>query len=163
MLTANNLRTRFLSALFLTLLPSLVGAQTAESKRAMNEIRRLERAYTEAWNKKDTTTLAGIYAPRAIWIQGDGSMLVGQDTIRKVLAADAPNWPQLTLEPESTRVVGRTAWVTGTARFEGGGRNQYLTVFRRGSKYWKIDALAVVPVSPDSAPPGKMRVVGDSQ
>ncbi len=146
-------------ALLLVLGPSVVNAQ---GTKAINEIRRFEKAYTEAFNKKDSVTVAGMYAPGAVWINEDGSMLVGRDTIRKVVAAGAPNWPQLTLEPESTRVVGQTAWVTGTARFEGGQRNHYLTVFRRGSKYWKIDALAVVPVRPDSAPPAKLKVAEDS-
>jgi ketosteroid isomerase-like protein len=157
----NKLRTHFVSALFLTLVPSLVSAQTTQT--AVNEIRRLEQLYTEAFNIKDTATLAGMHSRGAIWIRGDGSMLVGQDTIRKVLAAEAPNWSKLTLEPESTRVVGQTAWVSGKARSEGGEPNQYLTVFRRGAKYWKIDALAVVPVRPDSAPPVTVKVSGDSQ
>jgi hypothetical protein len=30
-------------------------------------------------------------------------------------------------------------------------------------KYWKINALAVVPVGPDSVPPAKLKVVRDSQ
>ena len=155
--------------LLLVLVPSVASGQgikrpTIPLTKAVDEIRRFEQAYADAFNKKDTTTVMGMYAPGAIFIQGDGSVLVGQDTIKKVIAANAPNWPQMTLEADTTRVVGQTAWVTGTVRFKGSSDdvNRYLIVYRRGQKYWKINALAVVPVRPDSAPPAKIKVSGDS-
>src|SRR4051794_8397004 len=105
------LRFSFHLALVLVLGPSIANAQgTTPPQKAVNEIRRFEQAYAAAFNKKDTTTVIGMYAPDAIFVQADGSVLNGQDTIRKVIAMGAPNWPEMTIEPESTRVVGQTAW-----------------------------------------------------
>jgi ketosteroid isomerase-like protein len=108
----------------------------------------------------------GMYSPDALFIRGDGSMLVGKDAISKAIATGAPQWPQTTIESDSLRVVGNTAWDVGTSVDRSAGRDEvsrYLVVLRRGMKYWKISALAVVPVTADSAPPAKVRVSSGSQ
>jgi len=152
----------FLCAQLLALFPSFATAQGTAPQTAVKEIRKFEKVYSEAFNKKDGATVAAMYAPNAIFIPQDGGVLVGQDTIRKMFLADAPKWPQVRIEPESTRVVGQTAWVTGTVHFnsDGGGENasRYLIVLRRGSKSWKINSLAVVPQALDSAPPATLKV-----
>lgn len=136
-------------------------------RKTADEIRELREAYTDAFNKKDSATVAAMYSPDAIFIRGNGSVLVGQDAIRKAFATEAPQWPQLTaVTPDTLRVVGKTAWETGTTRAQpsGGGEqvSRYLIVLRRGLKYWKINSLAVVPVRADSAPPMTVRPSGDS-
>jgi ketosteroid isomerase-like protein len=98
-----------------------------------------------------------MYSPDAILIRGNGSVLVGQEAIGKAFAKEAAHWPQMTVESDSLRVVGHTAWETGTTRERepGGGEatSHYLIVLRRGMKYWKINSLAVVPetIAADSA------------
>ena len=164
------------SYLFLTILLMTVGSSVAAGqgietprvplRKAVDEIRELRAAYAEAFNKKDSVTVAGMYSPDAVFIRGDGSVLVGKDAISKAIATGAPQWPQTTIESDSLRVVGNTAWDVGTTRDQLAGGEQvsrYLVVLRRGMKYWKINALALVPVRPDSAPPAKVRVSGDSQ
>jgi ketosteroid isomerase-like protein len=103
----------------LTLPPTVVSGQAAPSSSAVGQIRRIENAYAETFNRKDTSTVTSMYARDAIFIRGDGSVLVGQDTIRKMIAAEAPHWPKISIEAESTRVNGQTAWESGTVRFKG--------------------------------------------
>jgi uncharacterized protein (TIGR02246 family) len=120
-------------------------------RTARQEIRDFREAYAEAFNNKDSTTVANMYAPDAIVIQGDGTVLVGKDAIRTAVAADAPTWPQMTITSDTLRVVGNTAWDVGTTRSqrsEGGEEvSHYLVVLRRGPKYWKVSRLAAVPES----------------
>ena len=164
------------SSLYLALLLIAVGSSVAAGqgiesprvplRKAVDEIRELRAAYANAFNKKDSVTVAGMYSPDAVFIRGDGSVLVGKDAISKAIATGAPQWPQTTIESDSLRVVGNTAWDVGTThdRLAGGEQvSRYLVVLRRGMKYWKINALALVPVRADSAPPVKMKVAGDSQ
>jgi uncharacterized protein (TIGR02246 family) len=141
--------------LLIAVAPSLARGQGVKTphtplRTSADEIRELREAYTDAFNKKDTATVAAMYSPDAILIRGNGSVLVGQDAIRKAFATEAPQWPQLTaVTPDTLRVVGKTAWETGTTRAQpsGGGEqvSHYLIVLRRGMKYWKINSLAVVP------------------
>jgi uncharacterized protein (TIGR02246 family) len=141
--------------LLIAVAPSLARGQGVKTphtplRSSADEIRDLREAYTDAFNKKDSATVAAMYSPDAILIRGNGSVLVGQDAIRKAFATEAPQWPQLTaVTPDTLRVVGKTAWETGTTRAQpsGGGEqvSHYLIVLRRGMKYWKINSLAVVP------------------
>jgi uncharacterized protein (TIGR02246 family) len=167
-----SLRTWLYLALLPMAIPPLVAAQGIEAPRiplrkAVDEIRQLREAYADAFNKKDSVTIAGMYSPDAIFIRGDGSVLTGKEAIRKDIATNAPQWPQTTIESDTLRVVGNTAWDVGTSRdrMAGGGEqvSRYLVVLRRGVKYWKINALALVPMRADSAPPVKMKVSRDSQ
>ena len=167
-----DLHSRIYVAVFLIFAaPSVANGQGIEKPRiplrqAVDEIRELRETYADAFNKKDSTTVAGMYSPDAIFIRGDGSMLVGKAAITKEIDANAPQWPQTTIESDSLRVVGHTAWDIGTTRdrMAGGGEqvSRYLVVLRRGLKFWKISALALVPVSPDSAPPVRVRPASDS-
>lgn len=134
--------------------PSVASGQGIERPRvplrtALVEIRTFRAAYADAFNKKDSTTVADMYAPDAIVIQRDGSVLVGKDAIRKSLATDASTWPQMTITSDTVRVFGNTAYDVGTTRSprSAGGEDvsHYLVVLRRGMKDWMIKSLAVVP------------------
>jgi uncharacterized protein (TIGR02246 family) len=134
--------------------PSLASGQGVKRphtplRYAADEIRDLREAYVDAFNKKDSETIAKMYSPDAILIRGNGSVLVGQEAIGRAFAKEAAHWPQMTVDSDSLRVVGHTAWETGTTRERqaGGGEatSHYLIVLRRGMKYWKINSLAVVP------------------
>jgi uncharacterized protein (TIGR02246 family) len=118
-------------------------------RTARDELREFRETYSEAYNKRDTVTVAGMYTPNAVVIQGNGNVLIGKDAIQSAIAKSAPNWKQVTLTSDTLRIVGNTAWDVGTTRMQGseGGEqvSHYLTVLRRGSKFWKIDRLAVVP------------------
>jgi uncharacterized protein (TIGR02246 family) len=136
--------------------PSVASGQgikpgAARLRTALDEISNFREAYAEAFNNKDSTTVANMYAPDAIVIQGDGTVLVGKDAIRKAVSAEAPTWPQMTITSDTVRVVGNTAWDVGTTRSQRSeGREEvshYLVVLRRGIKYWKVSRLAVVPES----------------
>jgi uncharacterized protein (TIGR02246 family) len=143
-----------LAALLVFVAPSGASGQGIERPRvpvrtALAEIRSLRAAYEAAYNKKDSATVAGMYAPDAIVIQGDGTVLVGEDAIRKSLATDAPTWPQMTIKSDTVRVFGNTAYDIGTTRSQrpAGGEevSHYLVVLRRGMKDWTVKSLAVVP------------------
>jgi uncharacterized protein (TIGR02246 family) len=145
-----------LAALLLCVAPSVATGQgikrpTIPLLTARDELREFREAYVAAYNKKDTVSVAAMYTPDAVVIQGDGSVLVGKDAIRKAIATAAPTWTQLTITSDTLRVVGNSAWDVGTSRrqlSEGGEQvAHYLTVLRRGLKYWKVDRLAVVPES----------------
>src|SRR5215204_3266242 len=95
--------------------PSVATGQGVEKPRvplrtALDEIRVFRESYMDAFNKKDSTAVAAMYAPDAIMITRDGGVLFGGDAIRKTLNVNAPDWPQLTINSDSLRVVGNTAW-----------------------------------------------------
>jgi uncharacterized protein (TIGR02246 family) len=120
-------------------------------RTARDELREFRETYASAYNKKDTVTVVGMYTPSAVVIQGNGNVLMGKDAIRKAVAEDAPKWTQITITSDTLRVAGNTAWDVGTSRLQGseGGEQvvHYLTVLRRGTNFWKIDRLALVPES----------------
>ena len=134
------------------LLPNVANGQGIERPRvpirkALDEIRVLRGVYAEAFNKKDTATLVNIYAPDAIVIRGDGTVLTGKDAIQKSL--EAGPWGKLSIESDTVRVFGNTAYDVGTARTSRSGGEEdvshYLVVLRRGVNYWKVSSLASVP------------------
>jgi uncharacterized protein (TIGR02246 family) len=120
-------------------------------RTARDELREFRETYSEAYNKKDTVTVAGMYTPNAVVIQGNGTVVMGKDAIQSAIAKNAPKWNHITLTSDTLRIVGNTAWDVGTSRVQApeGGElvSHYLTVLRRGSKFWKIERLAVVPES----------------
>jgi uncharacterized protein (TIGR02246 family) len=158
----------YLALLLVSIGPTLASGQgikrpTIPLRKTVDEIRLFREAYADAFNKKDTATVGEMYSPDAIMIREDGSVLAGQDAIREAMAAEAPNWPQLTITSDSMRAVGSTAWDIGTTRAGSGGGERvshYLVVLRRGLKYWKINSLALVPESSDSAPPVRAKPSG---
>lgn len=117
-------------------------------RKAVDELRVFRQAYADAFNKKDSTTVASMYSQDATLISEDG-VLVGAEAIRKSLSAEAPNWPQMRINSDTLRVVGNTAWDIGTTHATGQGGDErvshYLVVLRRGMKDWKINSLALVP------------------
>jgi uncharacterized protein (TIGR02246 family) len=139
---------------FLALGSSLASGQGIERPRvplrtALSEIKTFRASYADAYNKKDSTAVASMYAPDAIVIQGDGNVLFGKDAIQKTIATNAPTWPQLSIESDTVRVFGNTAFDVGTthAKRSTGAEevSHYLVVLRRGLKDWTIKSLAVVP------------------
>jgi uncharacterized protein (TIGR02246 family) len=136
----------------LALLPNVANGQGIEKPRvpvrtALDEIRVLREEYAQAFNKKDTPTLVGMYAPDATLIGGDGSMLAGKDAIQKSL--EAGPWLRMSIASDTVRVFGNTAIDVGTvsmADTEGHESvSHYLVVLRRGVKTWTINSLAIVP------------------
>jgi uncharacterized protein (TIGR02246 family) len=145
-----------LAAFLMCVAPSFAAGQgikrpTTPVRTARDELREFREDYAEAYNKKDTVAVAGMYTPNAVVIQGNGTVVIGKDAIQSAIAQNAPKWTQITITSDTLRVVGNTAWDVGTSRTQGseGGEqvSHYLTVLRRGLKDWKIDRLAVVPES----------------
>ncbi|MFL5493113.1 MAG: YybH family protein [Gemmatimonadales bacterium] len=116
-------------------------------RKALDEIRVLRAEYAEAFNKQDTAALVAMYAPDAILIRGDGTMVTGKDAIQKTFE-EGP-WGNLSIDSDTVRVFGNTAVDVGTARTsrKGGGEDvgRYLVVLRRGLHAWRINSLASVP------------------
>jgi uncharacterized protein (TIGR02246 family) len=134
------------------LLPNVANGQGIERPRvpvrkALDEIRVLREVYADAFNKKDTATLGDIYAPDAIVITGDGTMLTGKEAIQKSLE-EGP-WGKMSIASDTVRVFGNTAYDVGTVHISrsGGGEDisHYLVVLRRGVTHWKVSSLASVP------------------
>jgi uncharacterized protein (TIGR02246 family) len=161
MTTAFSFRTKLsLVALFLCALPVIAMGQgipkeATPLRTSRDELRAFREAYVEAYNKKDTVAVANMYNPNAVVIQGNGNVLVGHNAIQKSIAANAPKWTELTLNSDTLRVVGKTAWDVGTSRTRGaeGGEQvyHYLVVYRRGNSSWKIERLAIVPESHEAS------------
>ena len=135
-------------------LPNVANGQGIEKPRvpvrtAIDELRVLRAAYSEAFNNKDTATLVDMYAPDAVVIRGDGTVLTGKDAIQKDLEAPQPGpRPKMSIASDTVRVFGNTAYDVGTVRMsrpEGEDVSHYLVVLRRGLKAWKISSLASVP------------------
>jgi len=139
---------------------SLAHAQGVEAPRvplrtAIAEINTLRSEYAEAYNNKAADAVAAMYMPDAVMIRADGSTLLGQAEIAKMMAQEAPNWPRITLASDTMRVFGNTAWDVGTLNRQGSEGSatvsRYLVVLRRGVQEWKIISSAVVPVGPVTA------------
>jgi uncharacterized protein (TIGR02246 family) len=144
------------AVLLLCVAPPIAAGQgikrpTTPLRTARDELREFRETYAAAYNKKDTVSVADMYTPNAVVIQGNGTVVMGRDAIDSAIAHNAPKWTEITITSDTLRVVGNTAWDVGTTRTQGseGGEqvSHYLTVLRRGSKFWKIDRLAVVPES----------------
>jgi ketosteroid isomerase-like protein len=135
---------------------SLAVAQGVEAPRvslrtAIKEINTLRAEYVDLYNKKDAAALTAMYLPDAVMIRNDGSTLVGQSAIGKVLAEEAASWQPITISSDTMRVFGNTAWDVGSLKSQGSGSeasvSQYLVVLRRGVQEWKISTVAVVPAT----------------
>jgi uncharacterized protein (TIGR02246 family) len=137
------------------LLPGVADGQGIERPRvpvrtALDELRVLRAAYSEAFNKNDTAALVDMYAPDAVVIRVDGTVLTGKDAIQKDLESPRPGpRPKMSIASDTVRVFGNTAYDVGTvrmARSEGDEDvSHYLVVLRRGLKAWTISSLASVP------------------
>jgi uncharacterized protein (TIGR02246 family) len=134
------------------MLPNVADGQGIEQPRvplrtALDELRVLREAYSDAFNKKDAATLVDMYAPDAIVIRGDGTMLTGREAIQKSI--EAGPWSKMSIASDTVRVFGNTAYDVGTVRTSGSEGDEdvshYLVVLRRGVKVWRISSLAAVP------------------
>ena len=134
---------------------SVAHAQGVEAPRlplrtALDELGTVRAAYADAHNRKDGAAVAALYAPDAIQINSDGSMLKGSQEIGAGLK-DSANWPHMVIESDSVKVFGNTAVDVGTVRLhpEGGAEmvSHYLVVLRRNMQNWKIVSVASVPVT----------------
>ena len=128
-------------------------AQGVEAPRlplrtALDELGTFRAEYAEAYNRKDGAAMTAMYAPDAIVIQGDGTVLNGAQAISGSFKPDAPH---IVIESDSVKVFGNTAVDTGTLRMhpEGGAEAvaHYLVVLRRNMQNWKIVSAATVPVT----------------
>jgi uncharacterized protein (TIGR02246 family) len=135
--------------------PSVALAQGVEAPRlplrtALDELGTLRAEYAEAWNRKDGAAVAAVYAPDAIAIRTDGTVLRGTAEISNWFK-DSSAWPHMVLESDSVKVFGNTAVDVGTVRLhpEGGAEMvaHYLVVLRRNMQNWKIVSAATVPVT----------------
>ena len=135
--------------------PSVAQAQGVEAPRlplrtALDELGTVRAAYADAWNRKDGAGVAAIYAPDAIAIRPDGTVLSGAQEL-SAWFKDSAAWPHMVLESDSIKVFGNTAVDMGTVRMhpEGGAEMvaHYLVVLRRNMQNWKIVSAATVPVT----------------
>lgn len=134
---------------------SLAAAQGVDAPRvplrtAIKEINTLRAEYADLYNKKDAAALTAMYLPEAVMIRDDGSTLLGQAAIGKVLADEAASWQQITLSSDTMRVFGNTAWDVGSLSQGSGSEasvSRYLVVLRRGLQAWKVSSVAIVPAT----------------
>ena len=148
LLSLSGSRLSLLAALTVAL-PTLASAQGIETPRiplrtALNELSAMRAEYEEAWNKHDTAALAALYAPDAVVITAKGERLMGRAAIGKALADMVSG--SLKIDPDTTRVVGHTAWEVGTLTGDHG-TSRYLVVLRRGLKDWQLASVAEVPTA----------------
>ena len=145
------------TALALSLLfaaPVVARAQIEEPRIPLqtkrSELYRFRMEYAEAFNKKDGVSVVAMFAPDAIVVDADGTMLNGIDMIRSGLTRDAANWPSLVLESDSLAIYGNTAVDVGVARQrrESGGEmvTRYTVVLRRDMNGWKLVRFQSTPV-----------------
>ena len=134
--------------------PSVAHAQGVEAPRlplrtALDELGTLRAEYADAYNRKDGAAVTAMYAPDAIVIHSDGTMLKGSQAIGAGFK-DTAGWPHMVIESDSVKVFGNTAVDVGTLRLhpEGGAEQvaHYLVVLRRNMQNWKIVSVAAVPV-----------------
>ena len=134
------------------LLPGVATGQGIERPRvpvrtALSEISAFREEYAQTYNNKEAAALAGMYAPDATLIAGDGTVLTGKEAIGKSL--ESGPWMKMSLASDSVRVFGNTAYDVGTVRMSGADGHEdvshYLVVLRRGVTVWKLSAVAVVP------------------
>ncbi len=133
---------------------SPAGAQGVEAPRvplrtAVSELATVRSEYAEAFNRKDAAAVTSMFLPDAVFIQADGTTLLGRDAIGKSMAAESASWGQTVITSDTMRVFGNTAWDVGTSTTRSGDGQatvgRYLVVLRRGVQRWQISSLAVVP------------------
>ena len=84
--------------------PAVGNAQGVERPRvplrtALDELRVLRESYTEAFNKQDMAARMAIYAPDAVVIRGDGTVLTGKDAIQTGFETAPPSGVRPTMRP----------------------------------------------------------------
>lgn len=133
--------------------PAQAAAQGIEEPRvplrtAISEVNTLRSEYADGYNRKDAASLGAVYAADAILISPEG-MIRGGDSIRAMIAENAPTYGHIVLVSDTLRIHGNTAVDMGrmTVHPAGGGEevSHYLVVLRRGMDRWRIVSLAVVP------------------
>lgn len=136
--------------------PAVAAAQGIEEPRiplrtALAELGTLRTEYVEAFNAKNATAVADMYASDAIYVDRDGAMTVGDSAIRAGITEAAPEWPHAVIASENVQVYGNTAIDVGTwtEHPAGGGETvlRYMSVTRRSMNGWRIVRLSVVPVA----------------
>lgn len=135
--------------------PTVVHAQIDSGmvplRTAITELNTLRTAYADAFNKKDVAALMATYDAEAVFIKGNGSVVVGAAAIKMMFVADAPTFPHLVITSDSLHVYGNTAVDNGTLTMHpsAGGelKERYLVVVRRGLAGWKLVRAISVPVA----------------
>lgn len=134
--------------------PAVASAQIEEPRiplrTAIDEINTFRATYSDDYNRKDVNALVAMYAPHAVVIRGDGSVIMGPDAIRKGLTQEMGMLSKMTLTSDSLSVFGHTAWDVGTLKgVDANGKavtSHYLAVLRRDVTHWTLSSVAVVPV-----------------
>lgn len=133
--------------------PALVRAQIEEPRIPLqtrqSELNRFRVEYAEAFNKKDEASVLAMFAPDAILVNADGTMLSGIERIRSGLTRDASHWPHLELESDSLAIYGNTAVDVGTAKHRDSSGEvvmRYTVVLRRDLNGWKLVRFQSTPV-----------------
>ncbi len=103
----------------LTFVSLMISAPPAEPANGADEkaIRDAAGKYAEMFAKGDVDALAALYAPNAVYDQGEGAVIVGRDEIKKVLAANVAKYPgtKMTIDIRSIRFIKGRAIEIGTA------------------------------------------------
>jgi uncharacterized protein (TIGR02246 family) len=125
-----------------------IPANAPALRTAMSDIATLRATYAEAFNNKDAAAVTALYADDAVVIMADGQLLNGGLEIRSAMAEQAPTWPHMVIESDTTRVFGGTAVDLGTTTVhpaDGGEmKHRYVVILRRGIEGWKITHVTQV-------------------
>ncbi|MGH7584196.1 MAG: nuclear transport factor 2 family protein [Gemmatimonadales bacterium] len=136
-------------------MPSFAAGQGVKMPHApvsttIGDITSMRSSYVEAYNSKESKTLAGFYAPDAVVISPTGVRMTGP-AIGKYFADSASTFGHLDLASHGIKVYGTIAVDMGTAterRLSGGDLvSEYLAVLRHDVKGWHVEYLANVPVT----------------
>lgn len=135
--------------------PSVASGQGIPANRiplrtSLNEIATLRSAYTDAFNKKDHAAITGMFAPEAVIIYGDGTMVSGWEAIGARMTEESKTWNHAVIASDTVRVYGNTAVDIGTFthHLKQGGEEvaRYTVMSRRGMKGWSIEHVVLVPM-----------------
>ena len=116
----------------------------------LGDIARMRSAYVEAFNARNAAAVNAMYAADAIVLGADGSETTGAAIARRNLDS-VSTWSPAVVRSTSVKVFGATAIDVGTwtIRTPAGVEvvSRYLAVLRRDVKGWKLQNVAVVPVT----------------
>jgi ketosteroid isomerase-like protein len=138
------------------LVPAIAAAQGIAEPHApitstLGEIGKARAEYVDAFNAKDSKGVNAMFTTDAVFVGSNGSSLVGWSAIAKSNSESSASWPHVVINSESTKVYGTTAVDVGTWTQHpaaGGEMNfRYVAVLRHGIHGWKMQNVAVVPIT----------------
>lgn len=139
--------------LFCTVLLAFTSAQADVPPQAAAEIEKVNRDWSTAMVQGDAATVAGAYAPDAVFCKRDGQCYSGYAAILDMTkAAMVKNGPMQSAQAHSTRRVedrgyiyewGQAEMVSGAGKTVAGG---YFTIWvKQPDGHWKIFRNIVLP------------------